>query len=306
MAVRWLWLAGVLALVGVLGIAPPVTAAADHRVRVARLETDGAARALGIDDRAPKLSWVLSRSGRGAREQASFRVLVASRRELLGVGRADVWDSGVSAASDPWVQYAGSALRAHTRYFWSVRVWSSNGTASRWSRPSWFETGLLSDSDWSGSWIAGPERVIKRLTPEEGLADDAGIRAAGEFCRPTQWPTEDVPPLMSRLTPNNEGECRQLRPVPMLRRSFAVAKRVVSARVYSSGLGYNELRLNGRPADDRVLDPVFTDYSKTVRYTTIDVTRLLRRGENVIASELGSGKYDNSARTWDWGWDEAQ
>ena len=147
-------------------------------------------------------------------------------------------------------------------------------------------------------WIAGPERRTTRLTPEEGLADDAAIRAAGEFCRPPMFPTNNVP--------NNEGECRQIRPAPRLRRSFEVTKPVARARIYTSGLAYNDLSLNGTRTGGSVLDPGFTDYSRTVLYTTHDVTRLLRRGENVLASELGSGQFDNATRTWDWGWDIAE
>ena len=55
-----------------------------------------------------------------------------------------------------------------------------------------------------------------------------------------------------------------------------------------------------------MLDPGFTDYTKTVLYTTHDVTALLRQGENVIAAMLGSGHFDDAARTWDWGWENAQ
>jgi alpha-L-rhamnosidase len=92
----------------------------------------------------------------------------------------------------------------------------------------------------------------------------------------------------------------------MLRRSFRVAKPVARARVYSSGLAYNLLTLNGEPVSESLLDPAFTNYSKTVLYTTHDVTRLLRQGENVIATELGSGHFDDATRTWDWGWTDAE
>ena len=57
---------------------------------------------------------------------------------------------------------------------------------------------------------------------------------------------------------------------------------------------------------DAVLDPGFTDYSRTVLYTTHDVTGLLRSGENVVAAELGSGHYDDATKTWDWGWENAE
>jgi alpha-L-rhamnosidase len=92
----------------------------------------------------------------------------------------------------------------------------------------------------------------------------------------------------------------------MFRKAFTVGRPVARARLYSSGLGYHDLSVNGARASDSVLDPQFTDYSKTVLYTTADVTALLRPGENVLASELGSGKFDDAARTWDWGWHKAQ
>ncbi|PYQ54947.1 MAG: hydrolase, partial [Acidobacteria bacterium] len=99
---------------------------------------------------------------------------------------------------------------------------------------------------------------------------------------------------------------REVRPTPMFRKSFTLSKPVARARIYSSGLGYHDLSVNGVRAWARVLDPQFTDYSKTVLFTTADVGALLRPGENVLASELGSGKFDDAARTWDWGWHKAQ
>ena len=81
--------------------------------------------------------------------------------------------------------------------------------------PTWFETALLDAGDWRGRWIAGPERAMA-LTAAEGVADDARIRAAGEFCRPVAWPAV---PIMSHV-PNDQGACRELRPAPLLRKGF--------------------------------------------------------------------------------------
>ena len=265
-----------------------------------RLETEDAIEPLGIDARAPRLRWRLASTRRGVL-QTSYRILVASRPELLREGRADVWDSKETDGTEPWATYAGGPLAARTRYFWTVRARASNGLTSAWARPSWFETAMLDSTAWRGRWIAGPERA-SAITPDEGVADDARIRASGEFCRPTAWPTV---PLM-RLRPNDQGECRAPRPAPMLRRSFTIAKPVARARLHASGLGFADLSINGRLASDRVLDPQFTDYSRTVLYTTTDATPLLRRGENVIGAVLGSGKFDDAATTWDWGWDRAE
>ena len=267
---------------------------------ITALETNAAAGPLGIDDPSPRLSWRLERGARGV-TQSAFRVLVASRPERLQEGLADVWDSGGIEGVDPWTRYAGPRLDSRTRYHWKVRVSGAGGSA--WSEPAWFETAMFHPAEWQGHWIAGPERNTTRLTPAEGAADDEAIRQAGEFCRPPAWLTSG---FAARLIPANEGACRQVRPAPRLRKAFRVDKPVGRARVYTSGLAYNDLTINGRAVSSSVLDPGFTNYSRTVLYTIHDVTALLRPGENVVAAELGSGQYDSSTRTWDWGWDEAQ
>src|SRR5262249_46316674 len=134
-------------------------------------------------------------------------------------------------------------------------------------------------------------------------ADDAEIRAADEFCRPVGWLTTS---WSASLKKNNQGGCRELRPAPMFRKTFRVAKPVTSARLYATGLAYADLAINGRATSNRVLEPGFTNYSKTVLYTTDDVTSLVRQGENVVSATLGSGHFDDAARTWDWGWETAE
>ena len=270
-------------------------------VSVTRLETDAAATPLGIDDKAPRFTWILT-SGRRGVLQTAFRVLVASRPELAADGRADVWDSNQIDSESPWISYAGPPLASRTRYFWTVRVWAGTDVASEWAAPSWFETGLLEPADWHGQWIAGPERSGP-LTQAHGEADDHAIRAAGELCRPVGWLTTGWSAAAKK---NNQGACRELRPAPLLRRSFTIGKPVTRARLYASGVAYADLTLNGRPVSARRLEPAFTNYSKTVDYTTDDVTSLLHPGENVVAAVLGSGQFDDAARTWHWGWEDAE
>jgi alpha-L-rhamnosidase len=193
-------------------------------------------------------------------------------------------------------------LKSRTRYYWKVRVWANGDVASNWSTLTWFETALFNQNEWKGQWIAGPERSGP-LSETEGNADDDLIRRAGEFCRPVAWLTSG---FAAQRFKNDQGECRELRPTPMLRKSFQITKRVARARVYSAGLAYNNLSVNGKSTSDSILDPGFSNYGKTVLYTTQDVTALLRQGENVLASELGSGQFDASARSWDWGWEKAE
>jgi alpha-L-rhamnosidase len=277
----------------------PAPAAAE--VAAAGLTVNAMAEPLGIDDIAPRLRWRLESRRRGT-AQSAYRVSVASEPGRLTEGRVDVWDSRWVRSAEPFALYAGRPLKPRTRYYWTVRVRTAAGVLSDWSDAGWFETALLSAGDWHGAWIAGPERGLGEPTPEQGALDDAGLREAGEFCRPTAWPTVS---LMTRV-PNDQGECRELRPTPMLRKEFTVRGPVASARVYSAGLAYQDLSVNGTRTSAAVLDPSFTDYSRTVLYTTADVTSLLRPGRNVVACELGSGQFDGAARTWDWGWHKAQ
>lgn len=78
-------------------------------------------------------------------------------------------------------------------------------------------------------------------------------------------------------------------PAPMLRRDFTIEKPVRRARAYVCGLGYAELRINGRRVGDAVLDPPYTQFNKSVAYVTHDITEMLQQGENAVAVTLGRG-----------------
>lgn len=92
------------------------------------------------------------------------------------------------------------------------------------------------------------------------------------------------------------GEGAAPGPAPMMRRTFRLDQPVVRARAYVTGLGYYELRLNGRKVGDRVLDPPYTNFDKRVYYSTYDVTPLLRQGENCVGAFLGQGWWRQSPR----------
>jgi len=117
------------------------------------LKVEYAEAPLGIDEPAPRLAW---RSP--VARQTAYRIRVATSPEALEAG-SHVWDSG-RVASDANVQiaYAGPALAARQRYWWQVQVWDGERRPGKWSAPGWWEMGLLAPSDWSASWISGPER----------------------------------------------------------------------------------------------------------------------------------------------------
>ena len=112
---------------------------------------------LGIDAARPRLSWRVNDERRGAR-QTAYQVLVASSAEVLAGDVGDVWDSGkVDSDQSIHVEYAGPKLRPRTRCFWKVRTWDAGGEPAPFSRPAWWEMGLLRPGDWKARWIGSPE-----------------------------------------------------------------------------------------------------------------------------------------------------
>ncbi len=95
-----------------------------------------------------------------------------------------------------------------------------------------------------------------------------------------------------RAKPLSEQQMFEDDPAPLFRKEFQLDKKIARARVYVSGLGYYELRLNGQRVGDHVLDPGWTTYSKRVLYSTYDVTDQLKRGQNALGVMLGNGWFN--------------
>lgn len=76
-----------------------------------------------------------------------------------------------------------------------------------------------------------------------------------------------------------------------LRKEFQTTTTIKKATAYIVGLGMYELYINGKKTGDQVLAPAATDYRKSVFYNTFDVTTLLNKGSNVIATVLGNGRF---------------
>jgi alpha-L-rhamnosidase len=82
-------------------------------------------------------------------------------------------------------------------------------------------------------------------------------------------------------------------PSPLLRKEFALKGGIESAYAVIAGLGCYTLHLNGQRVGDKALDPVFTNYTKRVLYSTYDVTGLVKKGDNAVGIMLGNGWYNS-------------
>lgn len=92
---------------------------------------------------------------------------------------------------------------------------------------------------------------------------------------------------------------------PLVRGSFDVAGEPESAELVICGLGFFDARINGRPADDGLNQPVYSNYCRQsfnvggkpfdevmgcrTYAVKLDVSELVRRGENVLAVWLAPG-----------------
>ena len=117
-----------------------------------QLRTEHLTNPIGIDAAKPQFAWQSSATAPNW-IQSVYQILVASNEKNLTPGKTDVWDSGRITSSDSInIPYNGPALKPQTRYFWAVHVWDNKGKDSV-SSPVWFETGLLSPTDWTAKWI---------------------------------------------------------------------------------------------------------------------------------------------------------
>ncbi|GAA4083100.1 glycoside hydrolase family 78 protein [Actinomadura miaoliensis] len=158
---------------GSLAAAPAAASApGGDGVRVDQTRTEHGDRPLGIDAPRPRLSWRLGSAARG-QAQTAYQIRVATDPGRLG--RPDVWDSGkVSSSQSVLVPYGGPALKARTRYHWTVRVWDVHGRPSPWSKPTWWETGLLDGATLGGQWI-GHDAPVPLPTSFTGQNDPSQL-----------------------------------------------------------------------------------------------------------------------------------
>ncbi|MDD4009977.1 MAG: family 78 glycoside hydrolase catalytic domain [Fermentimonas sp.] len=127
-------------------------------IKIGDLRVEALENPIGIDSRKPRFSWRIYAEEERNVMQYSYHIKVASTREKLDQGIADIWDSGVVVSEQSqWVQFKGEPLKRSSYYYWKVNVTTNNGE-SVWSSPAYWCMGLLSENDWKSRWI-GMERA---------------------------------------------------------------------------------------------------------------------------------------------------
>lgn len=122
-------------------------------MQISKLMIQNLQTPLGLGISHPCFSYQLASHKKGD-EQTAYQILAATREELLAEGRTDLWDSGKVHCIDNFaIPYDGAELKSRQEVCWKVRVWDAWGQVTDWSSSSWFEIGLLKESDWKAGWI---------------------------------------------------------------------------------------------------------------------------------------------------------
>jgi len=229
-----------------------------------KLTVDSKENPLTIESEQPLFSWILNVEGYN-KSQSAYHILVASSQDKLNESDADVWNSDkVKSTKSTFVKYNGAALKAMQTYFWRVKIWDEEGTASKWSDTQIFEMGLMNKDNWGDSkWITlnkdtrtSPHRFRDYKTGKMKTPEPVDGFAASYF-----------------------------------RNEVNINKNIENAQAYICGLGYYELYLNGNKVGDHVLDPAPSNYDKQAYYVNYDITDALNSGKNAFGIILGNGFY---------------
>ncbi|MFJ4367330.1 family 78 glycoside hydrolase catalytic domain [Streptomyces chartreusis] len=244
---------------GIIGGAPAAAAPSSPRTAVEGLTVEHRTDPLGVDAEHPRFGWRMTSPVRG-RRQSAYRILVATTPDRLTPSRADIWNSGrVTSPDSIAVRYAGPALRASTRYHWTVTVWDETGRAAPAAPTARFETGLLTTdgvTGWEGArWIA-----------------------------------------MAGKRPNTPGAPLLRRQARLIGRQVSAARLYITALgVYDAHINGHRVAVpQGDGTTHELLTPGWTNYDSTVNYFTYDVTDLVagRQGQVTLAAVLGNGWYN--------------
>ena len=184
--------------------------------------------------------------------QSAYELIVSDNMKDIQEGRGNIWSTG-KILSDQSTQIEYGGKSLHSFTRYYWRVRSYNQNGD--------------PSSWSDiNWF------------ETAMLDKSDWKA--------QWISDGI------HQPEKDEDYYKEDRMPVFRKEFSVTKKIISARLYISGVGYYEAYLNGNKIGDHVLDPGFTTYRKEVLYAVYDIGSMVKKGNNVAAVMLGNGWYN--------------
>lgn len=119
-------------------------------MKAINLKTEYLVNPVGIDIQNPRLMWNCD----GGIKQTAYRIIAKSDGKT-------VWDSGKVVSSSMRAEYPHK-LKSRERVEWTVTLRDESDHEGEPSETAYFETGLLSASDFTAKWISGNYHVNKK------------------------------------------------------------------------------------------------------------------------------------------------
>ncbi len=116
-------------------------------MKAINLKTEYLINPIGIDIRHPRLFW----NCEGGTKQTAYRIVAKTDEQI-------VWDSGKVSSDSMHADYPND-LAPRQRVEWNATLWDETDSKVESSETAFFETGLLSASDFRAKWISGNYRV---------------------------------------------------------------------------------------------------------------------------------------------------
>ena len=219
-------------------------------VSVGNLRVENLDEPLGIDTDKPRFSWQIMSDKQIATphsDQGSENVRQTAYEIVVSDDKGELWNSG-KVTSDEQLWIPYAGKQLKSGTFCTWKVKVyTNKGETAWSEPQRFSIGLLDEGKWRGYWIG-----------------------------------------LEQLLPGEERGMHTRMAARYLRKEFQLKdKEIKRATAYVAGIGLHEFYVNGQRMGDGVLQPVPSDYRKTIYYNTYDVT------ESIINYPLmceGAGK----------------
>jgi alpha-L-rhamnosidase len=176
-----------------------------------------------------------------------------------------------------------------TRY--RIQVAGSLGDLDAERSLLWDSDELASDRStqvvYEGADLHSFQRCWWRVRARDNCGEESGWSPPARWemgiLEPSEWEAEWIAPDLEEKEADN--------PCPLMRKEFALAGPVRSARAYVTALGLYELEINGRRVGDLRFTPGFTSFHKRLQYQVYDVTGHLAEGVNALAVTLADGWY---------------
>ncbi|HEX3134905.1 MAG TPA: family 78 glycoside hydrolase catalytic domain, partial [Planctomycetota bacterium] len=228
-----------------------VSAVSAAEVAVTGLRCEYFTDSLAVETSAPRFGWRSETTARSWMQRA-WQVRVASSREAVQAGKADLWDSGeVAGDTSQQVIYHGTPLATRQQCWWQVRVWGSDGATLPWSAPASWTMGVLTASDLTAQWISA----------------------------------RDTTPV------HRDRSALHLPPARQYRREFTATKPIHRALLTVSALGIADPWINGQRVGDAYFEPGWSDYIKRAYYRVHDITAQVHTGANCLGAVVADGWY---------------